>query len=74
MNACKLFESLRIPLRLRVFESGVLVVQSLSHSEQAIIEDTTKQVFEGIIMGTTKDKRPSLKGTIFLNNGYFFTD
>lgn len=44
VSACKLFESLGIPLRLRVFQSGVLVVQSLSHSEEAIIEDTVKQV------------------------------
>lgn len=28
-----------------MFESGVLVVQSLSHSEEAIIEDSLKQVF-----------------------------
>ena len=30
--------------RMRNFESGVLVVQSLSHSEEAIIRDTAKLV------------------------------
>lgn len=30
--------------RLRTFESGVLIVQSLAHNEQAIIEGTSKLV------------------------------
>ena len=30
--------------RVRMFESGVMVVQSLSHSEEAIIRDTAKLV------------------------------
>ena len=30
--------------RLRMFESGVLVVQSLSHSEEAIIQESEKLV------------------------------
>lgn len=46
VSACKLFETLRLPLRLRVFESGVLVVQSLSHSEEAIVEESQKLVKE----------------------------
>lgn len=40
VNACKLFESLGLPLRLRVFESGVLVVQSLSHSEESVTRNS----------------------------------
>ena len=60
VNACKLFEVLhaslrysrvcrvhdvsKISSRLRVFESGVLVVQSLSHSEEVIIENSSKLV------------------------------
>jgi ESCRT-II complex subunit VPS36 len=40
VNACNLFESLQLRLRVRRFESGVLVVQSLSHDESAIIRDT----------------------------------
>ncbi len=32
--------------RLRVFESGVLVVQSLSHSEEAIIKESERLVLK----------------------------
>uniref|UniRef100_A0AAY4ABH1 Vacuolar protein-sorting-associated protein 36 n=1 Tax=Denticeps clupeoides TaxID=299321 RepID=A0AAY4ABH1_9TELE len=37
VNACKMFESLKLPLRLRVFDSGVMVVQLQSHSEEEMI-------------------------------------
>uniref|UniRef100_A0AAQ4RUJ1 Vacuolar protein-sorting-associated protein 36 n=1 Tax=Gasterosteus aculeatus aculeatus TaxID=481459 RepID=A0AAQ4RUJ1_GASAC len=37
VNACKVFESLKLPLRLRVFDSGVMVVQLQSHSEEEMI-------------------------------------
>jgi len=46
VNACKMFEPLKLPLRMRRFESGVLVVQSLSHSEEAVISDTAKLINE----------------------------
>lgn len=46
VNACRMFELLGLPMRMRQFESGVLVVQSLSHSEEAIIKDTAKLVKE----------------------------
>lgn len=35
--------------RLRQFDSGVLVVQSLSHSEEAIVQATAKLVCENRI-------------------------
>lgn len=44
VGACNMFEVLSLPMRLRRFDSGVLVVQSLSHSEEAIIQDTAKFV------------------------------
>ena len=44
VGACNMFETLSLPMRLRRFDSGVLVVQSLSHSEEAIIQDTAKLV------------------------------
>lgn len=46
VNACRLFEALSLPLRMRVFASGVLVVQSLSHSEEAVIKHTAKLIAE----------------------------
>jgi len=45
-NAAKLFESLRLPMRLRKFDSGVLVIQSLSLSESEIIKITAIKVKE----------------------------
>jgi len=45
-NAAKLFQHLNLPMRLRKFESGVLVVQSLSQTEEEIVETTTKMVEE----------------------------
>lgn len=44
VNACNQFEALSLPLRLRRFESGVLVVQSLSHSEEVIIKTTAELI------------------------------
>jgi len=38
-RACVLFEELKVPVRLRRFESGVLVIQSLSHTDEAIAKD-----------------------------------
>ena len=35
---------INIIIRLRSFESGVLVIQSLSHSEQAVIDSTIQLV------------------------------
>ncbi|XP_017345162.1 vacuolar protein-sorting-associated protein 36 [Ictalurus punctatus] len=46
VNACKLFESLKLPLRLRVFDSGVMVVQLQSHSEEEMITSAIDNVSE----------------------------
>uniref|UniRef100_A0A673Z067 Vacuolar protein-sorting-associated protein 36 n=1 Tax=Salmo trutta TaxID=8032 RepID=A0A673Z067_SALTR len=44
VNACKLFESLKLPLRLRIFDSGVMVVQLQSHSEEEMISSALDNV------------------------------
>ncbi|KAF5904866.1 vacuolar protein-sorting-associated protein 36 [Clarias magur] len=44
VNACRLFESLKLPLRLRVFDSGVMVVQLQSHSEEEMIASAIDNV------------------------------
>ena len=41
-----------VVLRMRVFASGVLVVQSLSHSEEAVIKHTAKLVSSTYIYHT----------------------
>uniref|UniRef100_A0A7N8XTR5 Vacuolar protein-sorting-associated protein 36 n=1 Tax=Mastacembelus armatus TaxID=205130 RepID=A0A7N8XTR5_9TELE len=46
VNACKMFESLKLPLRLRVFDSGVMVVQLQSHSEEEMISSALDNVSE----------------------------
>ncbi|XP_065886367.1 vacuolar protein-sorting-associated protein 36-like [Dysidea avara] len=46
ITACNTFELLKLPLRLHKFDSGVLVVQSVSHSKEAIVEETSKLVTE----------------------------
>ncbi|XP_072900075.1 vacuolar protein-sorting-associated protein 36 [Hemitrygon akajei] len=46
VNACKMFEALKLPMRLRVFDSGVMVVQLQSHNEDEMITsalDTVSQ-------------------------------
>lgn len=45
-NAAKLFQHLHLPMRLRKFDSGVLVVQSLSQTEEQIIDATSKTIEE----------------------------
>uniref|UniRef100_A0A8C7MSN9 Vacuolar protein-sorting-associated protein 36 n=1 Tax=Oncorhynchus kisutch TaxID=8019 RepID=A0A8C7MSN9_ONCKI len=44
VNACKMFESLKQPLRLRIFDSGVMVVQLQSHSEEEMISSALDNV------------------------------
>ena len=46
MNACKQLDSLRLPVRLRVFESGVMILQLHSHREEEVIIDTTDAVVD----------------------------
>lgn len=46
LKACKMLEHLKLPTRLRIFDSGVIVIQLLSHSEEKIIEETSKLLEE----------------------------
>ncbi|MBN3287852.1 VPS36 protein, partial [Polyodon spathula] len=46
VNACKMFEALKLPLRLRIFDSGVMVIQLQSHSEEEIIASAVDNVSE----------------------------
>ncbi|XP_070553424.1 vacuolar protein-sorting-associated protein 36-like [Ptychodera flava] len=42
VEACKLFESLKLPLRLRTFTSGVKVIELVSHAEEQAINQTVE--------------------------------
>lgn len=44
VNACRLMERLNLPVRLRVFDSGVMVLQLESHSEQIVVNRTCEAV------------------------------
>ncbi|GCC32743.1 hypothetical protein chiPu_0011207, partial [Chiloscyllium punctatum] len=46
VNACKMFEALNLPMRLRIFDSGVMVVQLQSHSEDEMIASAVETVSE----------------------------
>eukprot|EP00062_Callorhinchus_milii_P027038 gi/632989869/ref/XP_007883878.1/ PREDICTED: vacuolar protein-sorting-associated protein 36-like [Callorhinchus milii] len=46
VNACKMFEALKLPMRLRIFDSGVMVVQLQSHSEDEMIASALESVTE----------------------------
>lgn len=46
VTACRIMERLQLPVRLRVFESGVLVLQLRSHSDEVIVKETEKQVIQ----------------------------
>ncbi|XP_013409912.1 vacuolar protein-sorting-associated protein 36 [Lingula anatina] len=46
ISACKLLEVLKLPVRLKSFDSGVQVLQLQSHSEEESIEKTAKLVEE----------------------------
>ncbi|CAH1778287.1 unnamed protein product [Owenia fusiformis] len=46
INACNLLEELKLPIRFRVFDSGVMVLHLLSHSEAEVINQTTQFVEE----------------------------
>ncbi|KAG8437006.1 hypothetical protein GDO86_007914, partial [Hymenochirus boettgeri] len=37
VNACKMLESLKLPIRLRIFESGVMVIEHQSHNEEEMV-------------------------------------
>uniref|UniRef100_R4G8R8 Vacuolar protein-sorting-associated protein 36 n=1 Tax=Rhodnius prolixus TaxID=13249 RepID=R4G8R8_RHOPR len=44
LAAAKMLEKLALPIRLRVFESGVMVLQLSSHDDNAVVGDTTASV------------------------------
>ncbi|XP_041461875.1 vacuolar protein-sorting-associated protein 36-like [Lytechinus variegatus] len=46
IDACQQFERLRLPLRLRRFTSGVLVLESVSKGEEAAIDQTAELLTE----------------------------
>ncbi|KAK7500623.1 hypothetical protein BaRGS_00008198 [Batillaria attramentaria] len=46
MHACELMEMLGLPVKLRVFDSGVMVLQSQSQNEDEIVNNTTALVTE----------------------------
>ena len=44
LHACKMLENLDLPLKLRAFDTGVLVLQAKSHSDEKIIQQTNQLV------------------------------
>lgn len=44
LHACEIMESLKLNIRFRVFDSGVMVLQSRSHNEEEAIEQTVDVV------------------------------
>ncbi|KAK2504023.1 hypothetical protein MC885_002645, partial [Smutsia gigantea] len=46
VNACKMLEALKSPLRLRVFDSGVMVIELQSHREEEMVASTSETVSE----------------------------
>lgn len=42
VNACHLFEKLGLPMRLKTFDSGVLVVQAKSESDEVVCGEILK--------------------------------
>ncbi|KAK9411184.1 vacuolar protein-sorting-associated protein 36 [Crotalus adamanteus] len=46
VNACKMLESLKLPLRLRIFDSGVMVIELLSHNEEEMVASALETVSE----------------------------
>nr|XP_033804767.1 vacuolar protein-sorting-associated protein 36 [Geotrypetes seraphini] len=46
VNACKMLESLKLPLRLRIFDSGVMVIELQSHNEEEMVASALETVSE----------------------------
>lgn len=44
VNACRTMESLQLPVGLHIFESGVMVLQLRSHSNEATVAETERTV------------------------------
>lgn len=51
LAAAKMLEKLALPIRLRVFESGVMVLQLSSHDDNAVVGDTTASVSIQYVLG-----------------------
>ncbi|XP_014669725.1 PREDICTED: vacuolar protein-sorting-associated protein 36-like [Priapulus caudatus] len=46
LNACKMLQPLQLPIRLRIFDSGVMVLHLLSQNEEEVILATTELLNE----------------------------
>ncbi|XP_053564364.1 vacuolar protein-sorting-associated protein 36 [Bombina bombina] len=46
VNACRVFESLKLPVRLRIFDSGVMVIEHQSHNEEEMVAAALETVSE----------------------------
>ncbi|CAO2611621.1 Vacuolar protein-sorting-associated protein 36 [Lemmus lemmus] len=46
VNACKMLESLKLPVRLRVFDSGVMVIELQTHKEEEMVASALETVSE----------------------------
>nr|XP_045370038.1 vacuolar protein-sorting-associated protein 36 isoform X2 [Camelus bactrianus] len=46
VNACKMLAALKLPLRLRVFDSGVMVIELQSHKEEEMVASALETVSE----------------------------
>ena len=44
MNACKLMERMQLPIRMRIFDSGVTVLQLQTHSDEQVVKQTGEVV------------------------------
>lgn len=44
LNACRQFSALNLPISLRTFDSGVMVIQSSSYSDYEIAESVSQLV------------------------------
>nr|XP_015857061.1 vacuolar protein-sorting-associated protein 36 isoform X2 [Peromyscus maniculatus bairdii] len=46
VNACKMLEALKLPIRLRVFDSGVMVIELQTHKEEEMVASALETVSE----------------------------
>lgn len=46
LNACKMLDVLKLPARLRVFDSGVMVLQLVTHNEAELLKQTVQLLEE----------------------------
>lgn len=46
VNACRMLDSLKLPIRLRVFDSGVMVVELQTHNEEEMVASAYATVSE----------------------------